>query len=256
MLSSSNTQLCSVTVSLFIFIQTLFATPQSNGITELKKLNNVSGVSEVVTTTEDATSKTDNSQYSQINSTVLESPSSTVTNSTDNTIEDKFSTNAETSTSNKVEQEPKPESNTIVKNVPTGHSFKSYTNYKLLNSNTPQGYLQAMAYSDENGLRKVGEYYCVALGSYYGTTIGDCYIVTLSSGNTFKMTLCDAKADIHTDVNNQYTLANGCITEFYVDYSCFNSRAKSAGNISVLPGFEGSIVKIEKIVGINVFNLN
>lgn len=256
MLSSSNTRLYSVTVSLFIFIQTLVATPQSNGITELKKLNNVSGVSEVVTTTEDATSKTDNSQYSQINSTVLESSSSTVTNLTDNIIEDKFSTNAETSTSNKVEQEPKPESNTIVKNVPTGHSFKSYTNYKLLNSNTPQGRLQKLAYSDENGLRKVGEYYCVALGSYYGTTIGDCYIVTLSSGNSFKMTLCDAKADIHTDVNNQYTLVNGCITEFYVDYSCFNRYTKSAGNISVLPGFDGSIIKIEKIDGINVFNFN
>ena len=54
-------QLYSVIVSLFIVIQTLFTTPQSNGITELKKLNNVSGVSEVVTTTEDTASKTDNS---------------------------------------------------------------------------------------------------------------------------------------------------------------------------------------------------
>lgn len=255
MLSGRKTKLYSFTLSLFIFIQALAIAPQLNGVTELKQLNNVSGVSEVVTTTEDATSKTDDSQSSQINSTVLEEQSSTVTNSKNDVKEDFNSTNAETSTNKEVEKEPKPESNTTVKSVPTGHSFKSYTNYKLLNSNSPQGRLQTLAYSDENGLRKVGEYYCVALGSYYGTTIGDCYVVTLSNGQQFKMTLCDSKANIHTDKNNQYTLANGCITEFYVDYSCFNSRAKSAGSISVLPGFDGSVVKIEKINGVNVFNL-
>lgn len=233
----------------------IMPTPQLNEVTELKQLNNVSGVSIVDTTTEDATSKTDESQSSQVNSINIEESPSTVANSNDLT-EEAITSMTETSTKEKVEKEPKPESNTTVQNVPPGHSFKSYTNYRLLNSNTPQGRLQTLAYSDENGLRKVGEYYCVALGSYYGTTIGDCYIVTLSSGNSFKMTLCDVKADIHTDINNQYTLANSCITEFYVDYSCFNYYAKSAGNISVLPGFDGSIIKIEKIDGVNVFNFN
>ena len=151
------------------------------------------------------------------------------------------------------ESEPVPE--LVLLNVPAGHSFKSYTNYKLLKSDSPQGQLQKLAYSDENGLRKVGEYYCAALGSYYGTTIGDCYIVTLSSGNQFKITLCDAKDDNHTDLKHQYTKANGCITEFYVDYTCFNKKAKSAGNISVLAGFDGSIIKIEKLTGVNIFDL-
>ena len=227
--------------------------PQLNDVTELKQLNDVSEVSKVEKSTEDVTSETVLEQSSQVNSTT-ELESSTVANSVELAKEDSSSTTADVSTKEEVE-EPKPESNTTVKNVPPGHSFKSYTNYKLLNPNTLQGQLQKLAYSDENGLRKVGEYYCVALGSYYGTTIGDCYIITLSSGNQFKMTLCDAKSDRHTDANHQYTTANKCITEFYVDYTCFNRRAKSAGSISVLPGFEGSIVSIEKLDGVNVFNL-
>lgn len=243
------------------------AASQINAVTELKQLNNVSGVSIVDKPTEDAYSTPEEVQDNQVNSTNIEETTSTVTNSDseDSVKEPTVQTNpskteevasmTQTSTSKEVEQEPEPKSNTVVKNVPAGHSFKSYTNYKLLNRNSPQGRLQQLAYSDENGLRKVGEYYCVALGSYYGTTIGDCYIVTLSSGSSFKMTLCDFKANRHTDSNNQYTLANGCITEFYVDYTCFNSAAKSAGSISVLPGFSGSIVSIEKIEGVNAFNL-
>ena len=243
---------------------------QLNGVTELKQLNNVSGVSIVDESTEDAASKTEEIQESQINSIDNEETTSTVTNASNDheTLKDNTTKKAQseqkksedepsmtqTSTSKKVEQEPKPKSNTVVKNVPSGHSFKSYTNYKLLNRNSPQGRLQQLAYSDENGLRKIGEYYCVALGSYYGTNIGDCYIVTLSTGKSFKMTLCDLKANRHTDSNNQYTTANGCITEFYVDYSCFNRSAKSAGDVSVLPGLSGSIVSIEKIPGVNAFN--
>ena len=131
-------------------------------------------------------------------------------------------------------------------NVPEGHSFKSFTYYTSLSQHSPQGELQQQAYTDENGLRKVGDYYCAALGSYYGTTIGDKYVVTLSTGKTFKMILCDAKSDAHTDANHQYTVRNGCVSEFYVDRDRLNSMAKSSGNISSIPGFEGDVVSIIK----------
>jgi hypothetical protein len=243
-----------LTLVLIIATPFIVSALQVNNVTELKQLNIVSEVSTADSATRDVTSTTAISQSSQINSN-SEISSSTVATTNKATEVTTSSATAENSTNKKVEKVTKPESNTTVKNVPSGHGFKSYTNYKLLRADSQQGRLQKLAYSDENGLRKVGEYYCVALGTYYGTTIGDCYIVTLSSGSKFKMTLCDVKADVHTDRNNQYTVVNGCMTEFYVDYSNFNSRAKRAGTISVIAGFEGDVVSIEKLEGINVFNL-
>lgn len=135
----------------------------------------------------------------------------------------------------------------ITYNVPSGHSFKSFTYYTSLSSHSLQGKLQQSAYTDENGLRKVDEYYCAALGTYYANDIGDKYLVTLSTGVQFKMILCDVKSDAHTDINNQYTKSNGCVIEFYVDKSKLNNKVKVSGNISSIPGFEGDIISIDRI---------
>lgn len=124
--------------------------------------------------------------------------------------------------------------------------FKSYTAYTCLSRKSAQWKkIQTIAYSDGNGLRKVGNYYCVAMGSYYSTTLGDLFRITTANGNTFCVILCDFKANAHTNSTHQYTARNQCITEFYVDYSCFNSAARSAGSISVIPGFGGKITSIE-----------
>lgn len=132
--------------------------------------------------------------------------------------------------------------------VPTGHSFKSYTYYTSLSQHSPQGQLQKQAYTDENGLRKVDEYYCAALGTYYNGNIGDKFLVTLSTGVQFKMILCDVKSDAHTDSTHRYTRSNGCVIEFYVDRNKLNPKVKTSGNISSIPGFEGDITNIEKII--------
>lgn len=124
--------------------------------------------------------------------------------------------------------------------------FKSYTAYTCLSRKSAQWKkIQTIAYSDGNGLRKVGNYYCVAMGSYYSTTLGDLFRITTANGNTFCVILCDFKDNAHTNSTHQYTARNQCITEFYVDYSCFNSAARSAGSISVIPGFGGKITSIE-----------
>ena len=130
--------------------------------------------------------------------------------------------------------------------VPARHSFKSFTYYTSLSEHSPQGQLQKQAYTDENGLRKVDDYYCAALGTYYAGKIGDKYLVTLSTGVEFKMILCDVKSDAHTDSKHQYTRSNGCVIEFYVDRQILNPSVKSSGNVSSISGFEGDIISIQK----------
>lgn len=123
-------------------------------------------------------------------------------------------------------------------------TFKSYTDYKCLARNSAQWKLQEQAYTDENGLRKIGDAYMVALGSYYGTTLGTKYTVTLSNGSVFQAILCDCKKDIHTDANNQKTLSDGSVLEFYVDTVVLPKSVKTSGTISSINFFSGSVVSI------------
>lgn len=131
-----------------------------------------------------------------------------------------------------------------------GGKFKSYTNYRLLGKNSSQWnkvQCHADAYTDANGLRKVGDYYCVAMGSYYSTTLGDLFEIK-TEGGTFKVILCDFKDNRHTDVKNQYTAHNDCVIEFYVDMNTLHSTAKQMGDISYADSnFKGRIVGITKI---------
>ena len=126
-------------------------------------------------------------------------------------------------------------------------NFKSYTNYTLLSKRSIQWKLQERAYTDENGLRKIGNYYLAAMGSYYSTTIGDKFRLTTDTGAVFDIILCDAKSDLHTDSRHMYTVFNKCMVEFYVDTTKLNSYAKRMGSLGVLPQFSGSIVKVESL---------
>ena len=131
-----------------------------------------------------------------------------------------------------------------------GGKFKSYTNYRMLNTNSSQWtkvQCHTDAHTDTNGLRKVGDYYCVAMGSYYSTTLGDLFEIK-TEGGTFKVILCDFKANQHTDTSNQYTAHNNCVIEFYVDMNTLHSTAKQMGDISYADSkFSGKIVGITKI---------
>lgn len=108
--------------------------------------------------------------------------------------------------------------------------------YKLLNSDS--------CYTDkETGIRMIGDCYCIALGSYYGSTIGTKYKITLSSGQSFNAILCDQKANRHTDENNQYAVRNQDIIEFYVEGK--NIPAQVNGSYDCI--FKGSVVSIEQL---------
>ena len=125
-------------------------------------------------------------------------------------------------------------------------SFKSYTDYRCLSRSSAQWKLQEQAYTDENGLRKIGDAYLVAMGSYYGTTLGTKYSVTLSNGNSFTVMLCDFKDNRHTDGNNQVCLYNGSVIEFYVESDKMPSIVRQMGSVGALEQFKGGIVSIEK----------
>lgn len=129
--------------------------------------------------------------------------------------------------------------------VPKNKHFKSYTNYKCLSRSSAQWKLQKKAYTDKNGLRKIGDDYLVAMGSYYTKHLGDRFRITLSTGKTFTVRICDFKADSDTNSTHQYT-RNGCMIEFYVDNN-LNSKAKQMGDISYIKGFSGNITKVERL---------
>lgn len=129
--------------------------------------------------------------------------------------------------------------------------FKAYMDYKAItNTRSPQYALQKEAYTDKNGLRKVGDYYCVALGSYYGSEIGQCYLITLDTGDSFKAILADFKADGDTDDAHQYhPMSDGAgnVVEFVVDTQALPHDVRWTGTVSVLEGFSGSVESIEEI---------
>ena len=59
--------------------------------------------------------------------------------------------------------------------------------YAVLNSGTYRGVTYKTTTDETTGIRMVGEYYCAALGTFYGTTKGTKYKVTLDTGKTFKI---------------------------------------------------------------------
>lgn len=137
-------------------------------------------------------------------------------------------------------------------------SFKSWMSYKAVtNRKSPQykfihtwGWVDGEGFMRCSGERDLGieqDYYLIALGSYYGTTIGTKYRITLDTGKEFYGVLADCKADIHTDSTNRYVLKNGNIVEFLVDASKLNKDVKKIGSANVLPELNGTVVKIERI---------
>lgn len=141
------------------------------------------------------------------------------------------------------------EENLIEMCVPENNDFYSYMDYRFITTGD-QYELQTRAYTDYQGIRRVGDDVCVAMGSYYGTEIGTRYIITTDTGNSYTAILSDCKADCHTDINNQYCLTgNGKknIIEFVVDTDCLNNNVVVMGNVGVYDNYNGEIIKIEKL---------
>lgn len=128
-------------------------------------------------------------------------------------------------------------------------SFKTYMHYgAITNKSSAQWRLQQQAWTGNYGFRLVDDFYCVALGTYYSRNIGDKFIITLDSGHSFKAIMSDIKQDRHTDSTHRYVPKNGNVVEFVVDTRSMDKYAKRMGSMSVINGFGGNVVKIEKMV--------
>jgi hypothetical protein len=144
-------------------------------------------------------------------------------------------------------------------NVPThvNTSWKTWMDYrKITNTNSAQykfiknyGWVDSQGFMRASGERDLGitdDYYLIALGSYYGTTIGTKYKITTNTGKVFYGVLADMKANRHTNSTNQYAGHND-VVEFLVDTRTLNKEVKRAGSANVYMPLNGSIAKIERI---------
>ena len=138
---------------------------------------------------------------------------------------------------------------TMIFSVPDIDSdFKSYMDYRCItNTRSAQYKLQQKCYTDDNGLRVHDGYYVVALGTYYSSTVGDKFHVTLDTGEEFDVEVGDVKADCDTDKTNRYVPINGNIIEFIVDTKELPKEVRWMGTVSAIDIFEGSVESIEKL---------
>lgn len=116
--------------------------------------------------------------------------------------------------------------------TPPDNSFKSYMDYRTITDTTSMQYeLQTQADTDAYGMRMVDNRYCVAVGSYYSTTVGQAVDIIMENGNVIQCIVADLKQDIHTDSTNRQN-PNGSIVEFLVDTDVLHRRIQRTGDIS------------------------
>lgn len=130
---------------------------------------------------------------------------------------------------------------------------KTYMSYTAITDTTSNQYeLQSIAYTDEEGFRKVGNRYCVAIGTAFNAEVGQCFDVVLSNGEIINCIVGDIKADQDTDSTHVFT-SQGCCLEFIVDDQDLNSVVKKMGDCSYLcdswqsPCIQYSVYDIFKI---------
>lgn len=119
--------------------------------------------------------------------------------------------------------------------VPYNRGFKSYMGYNTITSPASDQYkLQQKATTSYNGIRMVDGRYCIAVGTHFGTRIGQYIDLVLANGTVINCIRGDVKADAHTDTNNIFTTANGCCSEFIIDPNVLMNKIKLSGNMSNL----------------------
>ena len=115
-----------------------------------------------------------------------------------------------------------------------------------MNSGTYRGVTYKTTTDETTGIRMVGEYYCAALGTFLQHyQRAPKYKVTLDTGKTFKIILCDTKSNRHTDKKHQYAKKNKDVVEFYVDRTKIPAGVN--GNYNRLESFHGKIQSIERL---------
>lgn len=131
--------------------------------------------------------------------------------------------------------------------TPYQHSdFKTWEDYRFISDVYSKQYeLQQYAYTGEYGIRKIDNYYLVAMGSAYAHYVGEKMELKLSTGKSLLVMIGDFKQDQHTDIYNSAGLDNNDIIEFIVDQNLTPSEVWDMGSYNVI--FEGTVEEIRYI---------
>ena len=133
-------------------------------------------------------------------------------------------------------------------------SFKSFMDWRTITSPTSKQWeIQSSEYTwtDADGFRRYGDCYLVALGTYYSSSCGDIFEVTLDSGKCFLAMTGDIKADEHTDAKHQLRVVGNTknLIEFIVDSDIISDSCWQTGDMSYAADslMAGNIISIEKV---------
>ena len=135
-------------------------------------------------------------------------------------------------------------------------SFKTYMDYRCITDTDSMQYkLQQNAWTDEDGLRRLGEAYMVAMGTYYADECGKTFEVTFDTDEKILVVVGDIKEDCHTDKTNRYSpvydnngnFISANVLEFIVDTDVLSRHTKRLGTVEYCGNLQGNIVSIVAI---------
>ncbi len=130
-------------------------------------------------------------------------------------------------------------------------SFKAYMDYRCITDISSVQYaLQQQAYTDERGFRRIGDDYCVALGTGLTDGCGERFLISLDSGYSFTAIVSDIKADIHTDSTNCYAPCGenaGNIVEFIIDTDYADDYMLAWGSADCFEDLSGNVISVNPI---------
>lgn len=138
--------------------------------------------------------------------------------------------------------------------IPNGDcSNFMFMDYRTLTDTTSKQWeLQQYAWTDSDGFRRIGDDYCVALGTYYGQ-VGDRFRITTDEGNSYTVIEADAKGNDAVFYNDYQSWYHVCgdgrinLIEFVVDGDLIPSECWQMGEMGVIDSIGGNIVSIERI---------
>ena len=138
--------------------------------------------------------------------------------------------------------------------IPQGRTDNfMYMDYRALTNTASKQYeLQQYAWTDSQGFRRYGDYYMVAMGTYYGY-VGDTFRITTDRGNCYDVILGDCKgtdAVSYDGYHSWYHVAGDYrlnVVEFIVQTEYLPSEVTLHGDCGVFENIGGNVIKIERL---------
>lgn len=138
--------------------------------------------------------------------------------------------------------------------IPSGETdYYGFMDYRTLtDTSSKQWELQQSAWTDWQGFRRIGNDYCVALGTYYGE-IGDRFRVITDKGNSYTVIEADVKGNDAVFYNDYQSWYHVCgdgrsnVVEFIVQTEYLPQEVTIMGDCGTLNYLGGNIIEIAKL---------